>query len=669
MKTIEFNAQGVLVRIGDYLANAEESHLPFTLYADGVGEFGEPQVAGADGAWTMVWKDSSGRVEVTRSLEHDARTGILSIRDTLRNQGRKPLVVRKYAVRLDLMPGEYEIYSQQSAWCAESGQGEWQSMHAGSLTLHSRPGRACEGATPFAAIRDRYASHALAILPFADGDWQLRFSCQSTVGRLPALTAEAGLAEERLELELSPGERWYAPEVLVQILPGREAYSGSHLLNRHLNRRFPMRDGHAPVVYNTWLDRMDALDVSRLERQFAAARECGCEVFVVDYGWYEDYGAFARLDDWAEARDRAFAGKMRQFAARVRKAGLGFGFWVEMEVFHDSSRAVRRHPEWFFASAHPHLVCPRTWLPEVEDYLVESLAAAVRRYQAVYVKNDMNHSPGIESSRLSRYHAGLCRVMARLRAAFPQVTFENCSSGSARMAVGGMLEHFDCHFISDNANPLANLRMFQGMVLRFPPGRIYHWYVGAELPKTSAIGQLASWPEGMVAQPQAATWGYLQTEELDFGMLCNLTGQLGFSCDLDSFSPEHRHRLAEYAAFYKRHRGSLLRTEARLLTPPEPFDKSRGWLAVQLTDPVEDHHFLYVFHCLRDGDTRRILHPGGLDASRRYRVSECFPENRPLAEGDGDTLAHDGLCVEFPSAQLDFWRGKLLLLEPQPPRG
>ncbi|MBP5301215.1 MAG: alpha-galactosidase [Victivallales bacterium] len=661
MKHLELDERGILLRIGDYLPDPA-AQLPFTLHAEGIEAFDKPQRADADGNSTLIWTDLSGRLEIARTMELDGETGILAIRDTLRNRGRKPIVVRKFTTRFDFMPGDYAVYSQQSSWGAESSQGEWRELRSGSLTLHSREGRACEGTTPFAVLRNRHSRHALAFLPFADGDWQLRFTCQSAEGRLPRLAVEAGLADERLELKLAPQERWTAPEVLLQLLPGREAHCGSHLMNRYLNRRFHVREGHAPVVYNTWLDRMGELDVPRLKRQLSAAKECGCEVFVVDYGWYEDRGAFARLDDWTEARDRAFAGKMRQFATQVRKAGLGFGFWVEMEVFHDSSVAVRRHPEWFFASAHPHLVCPKTWLPEVEDYLVESLAAAIRRYGAVYVKNDMNHSHGIEPSRLSRYCSGLYRVMERLREQCPLVTFENCSSGSARMAVGGMLASFDNHFISDNANPLENLRMFQGMVLRFPPGRIYHWYVGAELPKTAAGGEIASWPEGMVVHPRAATWGYLQTEDLDFAMICNLTGQIGFSCDLDSFSPEHRRRLAEYTAFYKKHRDSFLRTEARLLSPPEPFAQNRGWLAFQLSDPAEDRHFLYVFHCLRDGDTKIYVHPEGLDSTKKYHVTECFPDKRTIATATGETLQQDGFACEFPFAHIEYWRGKLLMI-------
>ena len=155
----------------------------------------------------------------------------------------------------------------------------------------------------------------------------------------------------------------------------------------------------------------------------------------------------------------------------------------------------------------------------------------------------------------------------------------------------------------------------------------------------------------------------MQTEDLDFGLLCNLTGQIGFSCDLASFSPENQDRIARYIAFYKEHRESFLRSEAYLLTPPEDIEKRRGWVALQLSDPKTDTHFLYAFHCICDGDEKRVFHPQGLDATRQYEVLEMFPERHPLEEKvNGETLIRSGLLIEFPKNDHLAWRGKLLIV-------
>lgn len=661
-----FLPSGSFTRIGDYYTG-DQNQTPFTIFAEGVGKFQVPAISGTGSRRLLRFRDENGKLEITITLTFDAATRIMSRRDTLRNLTKEPIMLRTYLARFPFNHGEYEVYGQRSIWAAES-VGNWNRLHNGAIVFNSREGRWAESSTPFAVLRDSYSSHALAFFVMAMGDWQIRFAADASTGagKLTEMNVEAGLNDAGLQLELAPKENWDAPEILIQVLPGREAWSGTAACHEYLNRRFPPRPGHAPVVYNTWLDRMDELSVPRLERQLAAARNCGCEVFVVDYGWYDDQRKFCRYNDWTELTDRSFKGKMADFADRVRKAGLGFGFWVEFEFFYNQSEMVKKHPDWFFESAHPNIVVPKTWIPEVEDYLVESLAATIRRYKAVYVKNDMNHSQGYEPGRLNRYAAGLLRIMTRLRQMLPEVTFENCSSGGARASAGVMCEAFDYDFISDNGAPLDNIRMFQGLMMRCQPSRVYHWYVASELPCVNE----PSYEPGLVIQPQEATWFRFETVDFNFGLLANLTGPIGLSCDLASFSPEKQAAIARYTAFYKENRERFLRTVGTLLTPPECFDKRRGWIAYELADPVDDYHFVYVFHSRCDGDGTRRFHLAGLQPNRKYRLVTAFPENDATNSGcfSGRELLEDGLEVVFNYRDIDqhlSFGGFLLVLKPE----
>ena len=332
---------------------------------------------------------------------------------------------------------------------------------------------------------------------------------------------------------------------------------------------------------------------------------------------------------------------------------------MEFEFFSKESTVVKEHPEWFFDSPHKNIAVPKIWLPEVEDHLVNTLADTIRRYDAVYVKNDMNHSQGYERSRLNGYYKGLERVMERLKTMLPQVTFENCSSGSLRMAASSMLRNFDLHFISDNGSPLENLRMIQPMGCRFPVGRIYHWYVGCQLHP----GDESSFRENSVMQVQQATWFRMQCEDLHAGLLSCITGMLGFSCDLRSFSAENRMIIRRYTGFFKEHREKLLRSGLYHLTPVENFEHKRGWLALQLADPESDTHFIYVFHNTCDSDFKRVFHPAGLDEKKMYTVTEFFPEEQPGSPSvTGAELARNGITATFEYNQLEGFRGKLFLV-------
>jgi hypothetical protein len=255
--------------------------------------------------------------------------------------------------------------------------------------------------------------------------------------------------------------------------------------------------------------------------------------------------------------------------------------------------------------------------------------------------------------------------MARLKKLLPCVTFENCSSGSLRGAAGSMLDSFDLHFISDNASPLENLRMIQQMGTRFPPGRIFHWYVGSELHP----GEESSFYPGTVLQPEAATWHRARIEDLRTGLLSCITGMLGFSCDLASFSKENRRIIREFTDFFKAHREQILRSELHLLTPPENFEKKRGWLALQLSCLADDVHFVYVFHCVCDGGSCRVFHPEALAPEKMYRATEVLaPSRSPGVSCSGAELARNGITVAFAYDQQEGFRGKLFLIEPVTPR-
>jgi alpha-galactosidase len=305
-------------------------------------------------------------------------------------------------------------------------------------------------------------------------------------------------------------------------------------------------------------------------------------------------------------------------------------------------------------------VVPKSWLPEVEDMLVKSLTRTIRKYGAVFVKNDMNHSQGYEPSRLYRYQQGLTRVMTRLRKMLPEVTFENCSSGAMRAAAGPMLQNFDTQFISDNASPLDNLRMVAGAVNRMPVGRISHWYVASELHHANQ----SSMADGCVVQPQSATWDSFQSHDIHFGLIATLTGIPGFSCDLTSFSDENIGVIAKYVDFYKKYRHLLLTAEAQLLTPPENFDKKRGWFAMQLHAREAATHFCYFFHNVCDGDARRFFHLQGLEPHKKYRIRQLFPEEKTLLENTpGNELMRTGLEVQFQYNQHQGFRAELIIAE------
>jgi len=167
---------------------------------------------------------------------------------------------------------------------------------------------------------------------------------------LPFVVVELGLADEDLRCVLQPGASLALPEILIHELPnGQPHLACPTAAPLRQDALFHDAKPQAPVVYNTWFYEFEVLDVPRLRRQLAAAAELGCEVFVVDAGWYGPNGPFWWLQtgDWREKTDSAFCGRLAEFAGEVPRGGLGFGLWMEPERFSTTCPIYQAHPEWF----------------------------------------------------------------------------------------------------------------------------------------------------------------------------------------------------------------------------------------------------------------------------------------------------------------------------------
>ncbi|MCA1809983.1 MAG: alpha-galactosidase, partial [Lentisphaerae bacterium] len=428
----------------------------------------------------LVWSTAAGSIGLRSCWQADVENAVLTRRDVLSNIGDRPVTVRRVLPRLTFPCGEYEIYSQRCLWNNEN-QGRWVPLHAGSLNLTSSRGRASDGCAPYACLRERQTGRGVVVHVVPMGNWVIRFSARSLGNRQPWLVLEAGLADDDLRLVLEPGAELVLPEIILQPLPDGDPRAAAPGLHRHLRRRLPApRPGDYPVIYNTWLDRFGELDEEHLRHQALAAREAGCEVFVVDAGWYgrdDDGSWFTRMGDWREKQTGAFNGHMREFADEVRAMGMDFGLWVEPERFGAGSPVVREHPEWFLPTARGYL---RMDLSQTaaRDFRYRELWELIERYQLRYVKMDCNVELGYDPSghELYDYFRHWYGLLDRLRAACPNTVIEDCASGGMRADLSSLM-HYDLYFPSDTANPVDLLRIREGGFLRLPPGRTLNWAV------------------------------------------------------------------------------------------------------------------------------------------------------------------------------------------------
>lgn len=574
-------------------------------------------------------------------------TGIVSRRDNLINTGDSPVTVTRCLARAGFPSGRYECYSQLSYWSKEN-QGAWQPLHAGIVLRHLW-GRTTEGHTPYLALRACGADQGVVFHVLPCGNWTIRVSPVAAGGDPPCAAVELGLADENLYRVLRPGERLELPEILFQPLPQGEPHLAAPALHRYLlTHHLAGAKPEAPVVYNTWFDQFEILDVPRLRRQLAAAKQVGCEVFVIDAGWYGtgETGWYSRVGDWQERTDAAFCGRMRDFAQEVRAAGLSFGLWMEPERFGPRVPIRAEHPEWFIPVGDMARI--DLTQPQAQAWMRSEIGRLVETYELAWMKIDFNFALEADASggELLDYTAAWYGLLDEIRKAYPGTFFEGCSSGAMRGDLA-MLCHVDHHFLSDSVDPTDMLRLSQGAWLRLPPGRLGRWTVVRSAGRILPHGKAAAEAAEAILACGGASWEAGGLVDLGFALLVGMPGMMGLSGDLASLGESSRARIAEGVAFFKRWRRFITGAVAHLLTPPEPLTARQGWIGAQFQTPGDDTSLVFVYRLGSTGAAPQ-LQLRDLQPEARYTV-ERGPAGKAAATPlSGRTLMTEGLPVAGP---------------------
>ena len=340
---------------------------------------------------------------------------------------------------------------------------------------------------------------------------------------------------------------------------------------------------------------------------------------------------------------------MKQFADEVRAAGLGFGLWMEPERFGPDVPVVKENPDWFL---HADAEFSRIDLqnPAAYAYLRDEISRLVETYELAWMKVDFNFRLGGDpgGTELSGYNAAWYRLLGEIRRKYPATVFEGCSSGAMRLDLN-TLQHFDGHFLSDTVDPVDVLRIWQGALLRLPPGQLIKWAVLRSIGQTvpTYTKSLADSPVSLLA-PCGAIWEPAQTVDLDFVAAVTLPGVFGLGGDIAGLPAETRRRLARHIAFFKQWRKFLRTSTAHLLTPPKPKQDRKGWAAVQLTNQTSDDSLLFVYR-LDEAPARVQLTLQGLNPAKMYDLIAHMPDDRETCSCMGADFMQEGIQVELPT--------------------
>lgn len=596
-------------------------------------------------------------VAYVAELTFDRVHGIWQKRDRLVNDNPRPVEIEPPSLILGFSGRSIAVWCQESGWCRES-QPVRLPARAAEVSVGST-GRTCSRHAPCFSIESpAFGEVSINLLPH--GDWRATFRRFPDEDRIEVSIDRSG---EGRALHIPPhGALDLGLDCLLQSsLDGGRELIGAQL-QRYALDCMQRRSGRAlPVAYNTWFDTFYRITAPRLFAQIAAAAETGCEVFVIDAGWYGTAGGdwTSLVGDWQENPSVFCETTLSEVAEWVRSAGMEFGLWMEPERAHPSAPVVREHPDWFISIPPDGTYCyPDLTMPQVRDWMYSEMVRVVEDYRLRWLKLDCNTDFGPDPDGAGhRTRLGyLYEMLDALAERFPGLILEGCASGGLRNDLV-TASHFDTHFLSDTVAPVDLIRITMSSHRRLPPQMMEKWAViyptGLGFtPYSCEPGDTGD----LVLCPLNAKAQVVHSYHLDLAVRAAMTGPFGVSGNIAGLSTGLKEQLARHIRFYKRHRDFIASSTLIPLTAVEPLNKQGGMPILQLAGPDFRRNMIIIYNLdARAGSARP--RPVGLEPDRPYRIlDEDEADLQPATPGA--KLTSRGVQV-----QCEAGHSKILFIE------
>ncbi|MDR1455111.1 MAG: alpha-galactosidase [Tannerella sp.] len=436
------------------------------------------------------------------------------------------------------------------------------------------------------------------------------------------------------ELNLKPGQSFTAPRMVFGYTEQGTEGVTLRLTNYIREQLLPEthRDRVRPVIYNSWYATTFSVNEAQQLELARVAKDIGVEMFVIDDGWFKGrINDKAGLGDWTVDRDK-FPGGLQPMIAQINALGLAFGIWIEPEMVNPNSDLYRAHPDWVFHFPNRERHEGRNQLllnlarEDVCRYLYRCIHDLLSQHNIKFIKWDMNKTltdPGFPSAPADeqravriRYMENLYRLVSTLRREFPDVWFENCSSGGGRVDLG-MAGLFDFNWASDNTDPVERIFIQDAYLSIFPANTMISWVTHED-------------------------W-HQQQHPLEFKFDVCMSGVLGVGNDIARWNGEQKETARKKIARYREirettHRGDVF----RLVSPYETSQSILQYVSKDRKNAVIFQYRLAEYPDQAVSDTRR---------SPRVRLRGLSPDAQYKIEGFDRTYGGDYLMeigIELP---------------------
>ena len=492
---------------------------------------GLPQAHGGEQTLVITLTQKDAKLQLYYTVYSTA----LVRRTVLTNMGEAPIALNKLmSFSLDL-PGSYTMATFNGSWIAEMHRTDT-GVAESKVVNESLTGASSNRHNPGFLLFEGDATESSGRVYGFNLVYSGNHYASAQRSHQGLTRVMQGINSSNFHKELQPGESFETPEA---VLCHSETGFGGLSRNMHAfvnDHIVPVawRGRPRPVLYNSWEGCVFDFNEHRLLDLADRAKNLGCELFVLDDGWFG-----ARNNDKAGLGDYNVNKKklphgMDGLAKKIRKKGLDFGLWFEPESVNVDSDLYRAHPDWALTDEFAPVFGRNQLLldltkQEVRDYLVNSICPILDSAKIAYVKWDMNRHSIALGAKAHDFVLGLYDVLRRIFEPRPGILLESCSSGGNRFDLG-MMCFSPQVWTSDDTDPIERLDIQEGASYLYPQ---------------STMGAHVS------AAPHAQT---LRTTPLATRGNVAFFGCLGYELDLKHLLPVEIKEVKAQIAFYKQYR-------------------------------------------------------------------------------------------------------------------
>jgi len=452
------------------------------------------------------------------------------------------------------------------------------------------------------------------------------------------------LAEQLLfpgEIRLKPGGQADLPEALIAY---SDAGFGGVSEIFHAGFRKRSRPVIRKVHFNTWEARYFDVNEAGCIALAEKAAELGAERFILDDGWFTGRrNDQTSLGDWTVDAGQ-FPNGLAPVIDAAHRQNMTFGLWLEPEMVSQDSALYRAHPDWALGYPDCDLATGRNQLvldlglPDVRNYLFDSISELLTEYPIDYLKWDCNRDlyPATREgiARPALQTEALYLLLGKVSAAHPEVEIESCASGGGRIDAG-IARHVTRFWTSDATDAVDRIRIQRAASLIVPPEML-----GAHVGPS----------------PNPMTGRHIP---MTFRVLTAFFGHFGIEADPAHLTDQDAAILRRGIEIYKANRDWM--GSARLCRLCPDGQEPDVQLMISNSGDRGLIRILRVDTPARPLQTRYRL--SGLDPAARYQLTELVlagePVRWPIGNFSGDGLMKTGLALDPGKAQ----SGRLIDIE------